>query len=385
MSAKRDYYQVLGVERGASDKEIADAYRKLAIKNHPDKNPGDDEAVARFKEAAEAFEVLSDKEKRARYDRLGHAAFEGGGGPSFSSVEDIFEAFGNLFGGGGGIFDSLFSGGGGRRIRRGAHVECQVTIDLREAAKGVSKTVKFRRHAKCEPCGGSGAAPGTKRQKCSYCGGKGQVVQQAGFFSVQQTCPACRGEGSMVKDPCSACRGEGYVARLVEREVRIPAGIDHDQVLKIRGEGEPSPDGGPPGDCLVHIRVKDDPLFQREGLHLVCHVPITYAQAALGATIEVPTLDGKEELKIAAGTQPGELIRLRGRGIPDVHGRGVGDLVVAVQIEVPKKITAQQEALLRQLADLEQADVSPHRKSFFQTLKDYFLPDAEPPQSEDAS
>jgi molecular chaperone DnaJ len=376
MSAKRDYYEVLSVQRGATDKEIADAYRKLAIKYHPDKNPGDEEAVARFKEAAEAFEVLSDKEKRARYDRFGHQAFAGGGGPQFSSVEDIFEAFGDLFAGG--IFGDLFGGSrGGRRVRRGADIEAEVTIDLLEAAKGVARTVKYRRHEKCETCQGTGAAKGTRPETCSYCGGQGQVLQRAGFLTVQQTCPACRGEGTVVKSPCDDCHGHGYMAGRVEREVRIPAGVDDGSVLRMRGEGDPSPSGGPAGDCLVHIHVKQHKLFQRQGPHLVCQVPVTYAQATLGATIEVPTLEGREELKIPRGTQPGELIRLRGRGMPDLHGRGVGDLVVEINLEVPKKVTPQQEEVLRQLAELEQTEVSPKRKSFFQSLRDYFIPENE--------
>ncbi len=376
MSAKRDYYEVLGVQRSATDKEIADAYRKLAVKYHPDKNPGDEEAVARFKEAAEAFEVLSDKEKRAKYDRFGHAAFAQGGGPSFSSVDDIFEAFGDLFAGG--IFGDLFGGRrGGRRVRRGADVEAEVTLDLLQAAKGIAKTVKYRRHEKCETCQGSGAASGTKPETCSYCGGHGQVLQRSGFLTVQQTCPACRGQGTVVKSPCGDCQGHGYIARKVEREVRIPGGVDSGSVLRIRGEGEPSPSGGPAGDCLVHIRVKEHKLFHRQGPHLICQVPVTYAQAALGATIEVPTLEGREDLKIPRGTQPGELIRLRGRGLPDLHGGGVGDLVVEIHLEVPKKVAPEQEALLRQLAELEQTEVSPRRKSFFQSLRDYFIPENE--------
>ena len=209
-------------------------------------------------------------------------------------------------------------------MRRGADVDCEVTLELREAAKGVARTVKFRRHEKCETCQGTGAAKGSKPETCSYCGGQGQVLQRAGFLTVQQTCPACRGEGTIVKSPCNDCQGHGYVPRKVEHEVRIPAGVDDGSLLRIRGEGEPSPGGGPSGDCRVHIRVRQDKLFHREGEHLICQVPITYAQAALGATIEVPTLEGREELKIPRGTQPGEMIRLRGRGMPDLQGRGEG-------------------------------------------------------------
>jgi molecular chaperone DnaJ len=380
MSAKRDYYEVLGVEKSASEKEIADAYRKLALKYHPDRNSGDEDAVEKFKEAAEAFEVLSNKEKRGQYDRFGHAAFQNGGMPGFSNVEDIFEAFSDILGGG--LFGDFF-GGGRRRVRRGADIDCQVTLDLLEAAKGVAKTVSFQRHEKCTACEGKGAKPGTQPQRCTYCGGAGQVRQHHGFLTVQQTCPACCGAGNVIKDPCTECRGEGYVAQKAEREVRIPAGVDEGSLLRIRGEGEPSPEGGPAGDCRVHIRVKEHPLFHRQGPHVICQLPITYAQAALGATVEVPTLEGREELKIPAGTQPGELIHLRGRGMPDVHGRGKGDLVVEINVEVPKKLTPKQEETLRQLAELEQANVSPKRRSFFKTLKEYFIPDEETAQSED--
>jgi len=375
MTKKRDYYEVLGVGRGASEKEIADAYRKLALACHPDRNPGDAEAETKFKEAAEAFEVLSDSQKRARYDRHGHAAFEGGGGPSFSSAQDIFEAFGDIFGGG--VFGDLFGGGGRRGARRGAPVDCEITLELLEAARGVSKTIRFRRHESCDTCGGSGASEGSSPERCSYCGGAGQVRQRAGIITLQQTCPACHGAGTTISDPCKDCRGEAYVLRPVEKEIRIPAGVDEGQVLRVPGEGEPNPDGGPRGDCRVHIHVREHPLFQRQGPHLICQLPITFSQAALGAVVEVPTLDGREELKIARGTQPGELIRLRGRGMPSPHGRGhgVGDLIVEVHVEVPKRVSGEQEELLRKLAEAEHKDVSPRRKSFFQCLRDYFIPD----------
>jgi molecular chaperone DnaJ len=374
MAAKRDYYEVLGVDRSASDREVADAYRKLAIKHHPDKNPGDEEAVRRFKEAAEAFEVLGDREKRARYDRYGHAGIDGpgGGGPHFNDLNDIFSAFGDIFGEG--MFGDFMGGGSRRRrVRKGADVRCDVTLDLLEAARGAKKTIEFDRHEVCTTCDGSGAKPGTSPQACQYCGGRGQVVQSAGILRVQTTCPACRGSGSTIKDPCPACRGVGYIPRKIRRDVAIPAGVDNDTQLRLAGEGEPSPDGGPPGDCHCFIHVKEHPLFQREGQHLVCRVPITYTQATLGATIEVPTLNGREELKVPAGTQTGEVFKLRGRGMPDPRHRGVGDLLVQTNIEVPKNLTPRQEELLRELADLEHANVSPHRRSFFEKLKDYFV------------
>lgn len=375
MASKRCYYEVLGVPRSATGGEIAAAYRKLAVKYHPDKNPGDEAAVERFKQAAEAYEVLSDAEKRSRYDRYGHAGVEAAGGAHhFTDVNDIFEAFGDIFGEG--LFGDLFGARGGRRQRRaqrGGDVRCDVTIDLIEAARGVTKTVRFSRHERCDQCHGSGAAAGSRPETCAYCGGRGQVVQSSGIFRVQTTCPACRGAGTTIKDPCGACRGEGYVVRQVEREVAIPAGVDSQTRLRLSGEGDPSLGGGPSGDCYCYITVQEHPLFEREGQHLICRVPITYSQAALGATIEVPTLDGPEELKMPAGTQAGEVFRLRGRGMPDPRRRARGDLLVQVHLEVPKTLTPRQETLLRELAEEEQKNVSPQHKSFFDKLRDYFV------------
>jgi molecular chaperone DnaJ len=373
MAAKRCYYEVLSVSRTATETEIATAYRKLAIKYHPDKNPGDEEAVLKFKEAAEAFEVLHDAEKRARYDRYGHAGVDGGQ-PHFQDVNDVFNAFGDIFGEG--IFGDIFGGGRrGNRVRRGADVKCQVTLDLLEAARGVTKTVTYQRHEACEECSGSGAKPGTKPETCRYCGGAGQVVQASGIFRVQTTCPSCRGMGKVVRDPCSKCHGNGQLIKRVKRDVPIPAGVDEGTRLRIQGEGEPSLQGGPPGDCYCFIQVKEHPLFHRDGQHLICQIPISYTQAALGARIEVPTLDGREELDIPAGTQPGHVFRLRGRGMPSPQQRGTGDLIVQVALEVPKTLTQRQEELLRELAEVEQTNVSPHQKSFFEKLKDYFIPE----------
>jgi molecular chaperone DnaJ len=372
--AKRCYYEILQVERSASHGEIAASYRKLAIKFHPDKNPGDDEAIARFKEAAEAFEILSDSEKRARYDRFGHAGVQGGGGSHFNDINDIFSAFGDIFGEG---FGDIFGNSRRRRPTKGADVRCDVRLDLFEAARGVTKTIEFERHELCEDCEGSGAKHGTKAESCNYCGGRGQVVQSTGIFRVQTTCPSCRGTGSIIKQPCTGCRGQGYVLTRVKREVQIPAGIDDQMRVRLAGEGEPSPGGGARGDCYCFITVKDHSLFQREGQHLVVRVPITYPQAALGATLEVPTLDGPEELTIPAGTQPGDLFKLRGRGLPHPRNRQIGDLVVVVDLEVPKQLNEKQEKLLRELAELDQKNVSEHRKSFFNKLKKYFTPSEE--------
>ncbi|HEV2972239.1 MAG TPA: molecular chaperone DnaJ [Pirellulales bacterium] len=383
MAAKRDYYEVLGVAKSAAPKEIADAYRKLAIKHHPDKNPGDAEAVLKFKEAAEAFEVLHDADKRSRYDRFGHAGVDGPGAHQFNDVSDIMEAFGDILGGG--LFGDFFGGGtrrGRRQVHKGSDVGCEVRLDLIEAARGVTKTVEFERHEKCADCDGSGAKPGTKPQTCSYCGGRGQVVQASGFIRVQTTCPACRGAGSVVKEPCPKCRGAAYVVRRVKREVIVPAGIDDEMRIRLAGEGDPSPDGGPSGDCYCIVHVAEHPLFQRDGQDLIVRVPIAYSQAALGATVEVPTLEGREPLEVPAGTQPGEVFKLRGRGMPDPRRRVRGNLLVEVNIEVPKHLTTRQETLLRDLAAEERTHVSPHRKRFFEKLKQYFVSEEETGQKE---
>lgn len=371
MAAKRDYYEVLGVDRSASEKQISEAYRKLALKYHPDRNPGDDDAVRRFKEAAEAFEVLSHPDKRARYDRFGHAGLEGAGGvPEFRDVNDIFAAFRDIFSDS--MFGDFFGGSRGGRVRRGANVRCDAVLDLHEAATGVTKTVQFERHETCSACRGSGAKPGTQPERCRYCGGRGQVVQSTGIFSIQTTCPSCRGEGSIIREPCHECRGSGYVLARVTREVKIPPGVDDNSRLRLQGEGEPSPDGGPRGDCYCFISVREHALFHRHGRDLICQVPISYPQAALGATVDVPTLDGREELEVPAGTQSGDVFRLKGRGMPDPRARHRGDLLVQVYVEVPKRLAPEHERLLRELAEIENTHVTPARKTFFSKLKEYF-------------
>ncbi len=373
MTTKRDYYEVLGIQRGASQKEIADAYRKLALKYHPDRNPGDEEAVSRFKEAAEAFEVLHDREKRARYDQFGHAAFSGGGGPQFRDINDIFGAFGDIFG-----FGDMFGGRGTRRrVRRGADIRCRVAITLEESYRGCHKELVFDRHERCGTCGGTGAKPGTSPERCGYCGGTGYVVQNSGFFSLQRPCPRCHGQGETITTPCSTCDGQRYVLHRVRREIRIPAGVDGDTRLRLQGEGEPSPEGGPPGDCYVFVEVKRHNFFQRDGLHLVCQVPIAYSQAALGSTVEIPTFDGPEIIEIPPGTQTGEVFRLRGRGMPDPRRHVRGDLLAQVHVEVAKPLGEEHEAVLRRLAEIENTQVSPKRKGFFEMVKDFFLPEEE--------
>jgi molecular chaperone DnaJ len=371
MSEKRDYYEVLSVSREASSGDISTAYRMLAVKYHPDKNPGDQEALDRFKEASEAFEILHDSEKRERYNRFGHAGVNGNSGSGhFNDVEDIFSAFGDIFG-------DLFGGRGRRRVRKGRDVQCEVSLTLEESAQGVRKKVEFKRREKCETCSGTGASEGSKRETCSYCGGHGQVVQQAGIVRVQTTCPACHGEGSSVESPCKSCRGSGHVPKKVSVEVDIPAGVDEGMQVRITGQGEPSPAGGQPGDCYCVVSVEPHPLFEREGQHLVCRMPITYSQAALGGDLEVPTLSGPADLTLPAGTQSGKVFRLRGQGMPDPRTVGMGDLLVQVNIEVPQKLDAAEETLLRELAELEHINVAPQRKGFFEKVKEYFTEDSD--------
>jgi len=373
MSAQRDYYEVLGVERKATTVQITESYRRLAIRFHPDKNPGDSEAADRFKEAARAFEVLSDENLRARYDRFGHAGLQGGPQHEFNDISDIFEAFGDMFGGG--AFGEAFAGGRrGSRARKGRDVFCSVSMSLLEAARGASKTVEFGRHEACGSCDGSGAKKGTKPVQCDYCAGRGQVIQQAGVFRLQTTCPACQGAGRVIREKCPGCGGEGMTEEQVERRVTIPAGVDRDVRVRLAGEGEPGANGGPPGDCYCVIEIEEHPFLTRDGRDLHCEVPITFSQAALGATVQVPTLDGAKPLEIKRGTQAGDVVRVRGLGMPEVRGRGIGDLHVHVHVEVPKSLSARSEQLLRELAAEEQKSVSPKRSTFFSRLADYFQP-----------
>lgn len=372
MVDQRDYYEVLGVDRRATAGQITDAYRKLAIKFHPDKNPGNEEAAARFKEAARAFEVLSDQDLRSRYDRYGHAGIQGGRQHDFNDISDVFEAFGDLFGGG--IFGEAFGGGRkrGSRARKGRDVFCQVTLSLAEAARGATKTVQFSRHEACAACDGTGAKPGTKPEGCEYCGGQGQVIQSAGVFRLQTTCPACRGAGSVIRQKCGTCAGEGVTEEQVERQVGIPPGVDSDVRMRLAGEGEPGANGGPPGDCYCVVEMEDHPFLRRDGRDLHCEVPITFTQAALGATVDVPTLDGPKPLQVARGTQSGDVVRVRGLGMPEMRGRGIGDLHVHLVVEVPRTLSPRAEEILRELAAEERASVSQKRSTFFSRLTEYF-------------
>lgn len=368
--AKRDYYEVLGVDRSASDEDLKKAFRKAAMKHHPDRNPGDVEAEAKFKEAAEAYEVLSDPDKRSRYDRGGFDAVAGvGRAYTGSSFDDVFQHFSDIFGGG--IFDD-FLGGGRTRRRTGAHRRIQIETTLEEASTGVDKVVEVMRNELCEVCRGTGAKPGTAPSTCPYCHGHGEIQQRQGFFIMRQACPRCHGAGSVIEDPCPDCRGQGKVARKATVSIRVPAGVDHGQRLVVRGEGDPGDNGAARGDLYCDILVKPHPIFQREGEHILCEVPISFAQAGLGADLEIPTLRGRARVRVPRGTQTGRVFRLGGQGLPDVHGFGQGDQLVRVVVETPKKLTAEQEELLRKYAELEDKAVHSERRSFLDKVKKYF-------------
>jgi len=374
MATKRDFYEVLGVKRDASPEEIKKAYRQLALKNHPDKNPGDAEAERRFKEGAEAYEVLSDQAKRQRYDRYGHAGLEGAGVHDFRNAEDIMSVFGDIIGGG--LFGDLF-GQRRRGPRAGQDLLMKLEIELQEAARGTTKSIDINRHEYCNECNGSGARKGTVATTCNYCGGQGQVVQARGFFQVATTCPSCGGEGVRVTDPCPSCRGSGRVAASVNLKVDVPPGVESGMWLQVRGQGEPGDPGAPRGNLRIQIMVRKHTFFERNRNDLFCQVPISFSQAALGAEIEVPTLEGTDRLHVPKGTQSGDVLRLKGRGMPDIGGRGRGDELVEVIVETPRVLSARQEELLRSLAELDHEDVSPKRKSFFEKLRDYFTEEAD--------
>jgi molecular chaperone DnaJ len=371
---KRDYYEILGVVKTADGEEIKRAYRRLAMKYHPDRNPGNAEAEVKFKECAEAYEVLSDDAKRRRYDQFGHGGVSGGHDFSHMDVTDIFSMFDDIFGGAFGGRAGGGGGGGRARAARGFDLETQVELSLAEVATGAEKTIEFERQDNCDTCKGTGAKPGSSPVVCVQCGGNGRVAQQGfgGMFRMVTTCPNCRGRGSVVREHCMSCGGTGRQLRKQTVTVKIPAGVHEGQAVRITGQGEPGDAGAPPGDLHCYITVKPHPLFSRHNNDLVCQFPISFTQAALGATIEVPTLKGSENLDIPAGTQHGEVFKLRGKGLPDVRSHRAGDELVQVLIEVPKRLTEKQRQLLREYATTEDGATMPQRRSFLDKLKDVF-------------
>jgi molecular chaperone DnaJ len=353
--SKRDYYEVLGVRRSANDTEIKSAYRKLAMKYHPDRNPGDKAAEDKFKEAAEAYAILADSEKRSLYDRFGHAGVSSpaGGGAGFdpnvfAEFGDFADILGNMFG-----FGDLF--GGGRRRggpQRGADLRYDLEISFEESARGTETAIQIPRSEQCDTCHGSGAAPGTAPTTCPMCRGVGQVRRQQGFFTIAQTCPQCRGNGRVISKPCTACSGAGRVTRERKITVKIPPGIATGQQLRLQGEGEAGAAGGPSGHLYVVVHVQDHEFFRRDGNNLYCEVPVNFTTLALGGEIQVPTLDEPETVKVPDGTQTGTTLRIRNKGMPDVNGRGRGDLFATIQVRTPKKLTKEQRKLIEQLADV---------------------------------
>ncbi len=366
MASTRDYYEILGVERSTAADDIKRAYRKLALKYHPDRNPGDKEAEAKFKEAAEAYEVLSDGDKRQRYDRHGHEGLRGTSQHDFRHMDptDIFSMFGDIFG-------SQMGGGGrrGGRAERGYDLETQVELTLEEVATGVERQIEFTRQDHCPTCAGSGAKPGTKPAACVACGGAGQVAQSGfgGMFRMVTTCPNCRGQGTVIKDKCPDCQGSGRKPKNRVLQVKIPAGIHDGQAIRVAGEGEPGAAGGTRGDLHVVVAVADHELFERDGDHLLLKLPISFTEAALGATVQAPALIGSEHhsLTITAGTQHGELIHLPGQGLPNLRSGRPGELVIQINIQIPPKLTEKQEQLLREFAATEDKQVNPESKGFW--------------------
>ncbi|NMG43486.1 molecular chaperone DnaJ [Aromatoleum toluvorans] len=373
MATKRDYYDVLGVNRDASDDEIKKAYRKLAMKHHPDRNPDNKDAEEKFKEAKEAYEILSDSQKRGAYDRYGHAGVDpsAGAGAGAQGFDGFADAFSDIFG-------DIFGGGGGRgrsNVYRGADLRYNLEISLEEAARGAEKTIRIPTVEECDTCHGSGAKPGTQPKPCPTCGGAGQVRIQQGFFSIQQTCPKCHGTGRIIPDPCRDCGGAGRVKRQKTLEVKIPAGIDEGMRLRHAGHGEPGVNGGPPGDLYVEIHIRQHSVFQRDHDDLHCEMPISFTTAALGGEIEIPTLEGMARLKIPAETQSGRVFRLRGKGIRNVRSQAHGDLMCHVVVETPVNLTERQKELLREFEEVSRGDADRHNpkaKSWMDKVKEFF-------------
>jgi molecular chaperone DnaJ len=369
MAVEADFYELLEVERGADEATLKSAYRKLAMRYHPDKNPGCSESEAKFKAISTAYACLSDPQKRAAYDRFGHAAFEQGGmggggqqGNPFSDLGDIFET----------IFGSAFGGGGGRQqARRGADLRYDLEIGLDEAFHGKQAQIEIEISATCEPCTGSGAEPGTGTRRCNLCGGHGKVRAQQGFFMVERTCPTCHGRGEVIEKPCRSCGGEGRVDKAQTLDVTIPPGVDTGTRIRLSGKGEAGPFGAPAGDLYIFVHVRRHPLFERDGTTLITRVPIAFTTAALGGEIEIPGLDGtRHGIDIPAGIQSGKQLRKRGAGMPVLQGRGQGELVIEIMVETPTKLTARQKELLRELQETETGDETPQSKGFFDRIKE---------------
>ncbi len=375
VATKRDYYEVLSLSRDCSGDDIKRAYRRMALKYHPDKNPDNEEAVQKFKECAEAYEVLSDPEKRQRYDRYGHEGLRGVGMHDFSRMgfDDIFSMFDDIFGGG--VFGGTRrSRTGGRRAARGYDIETQLELSLKDVLTGVEKQIEFKRRDLCDKCSGAGNEPGHQPDPCPQCGGQGQVAQSGmgGLFRMVTTCPRCQGKGSIISHPCKACQGQGLTIKKRSLTVRIPSGVRDGQAIRVSGEGEPGQNGGPRGDLYCYVKVEPHPFLLRNDDDLVVRVPVSFSQAALGATIEVPTLDGKEEINIPAGSQHGAVLQIKGQGLPELQSQKRGSLLVQILIEIPKKLNKEQEKLLREFAKLEDKIVLPESRGFLDRLKEYF-------------
>jgi molecular chaperone DnaJ len=373
-TTKRDYYEVLGVTREASSEEIKRSYRKLAVKFHPDKNPDDASAEEQFKEISEAYDVLMDEDKRAAYDRFGHGAFAQGGGFRGGGFHDPFDIFREVFGGGGGIFETFFGGGAnrGEDRQRGSDLRYDMEITLEEAAFGAEKEIEIRKLDTCDKCAGTGAEPGSRTITCPSCGGRGQVISSRGFFQVSQTCPRCRGAGKIIDKPCRACDGEGRVEKSSRVKLKIPAGISTGSRLRSSRNGEAGIRGGPQGDLYVVIHVQEHSVFQRDEDNLYCEVPIPFTMAALGGDVDVPTLEGKANVRVPAGTQSGQMFRLRGKGVINVNGRDRGDLMARLIVEVPTRLNGEQRQKLEEFALLCGEENTPIRKSFFERAKEFF-------------